>query len=232
MCLGDDETSRYDPLQNCHDGPSQYGFLWQIPHVHLSEGLPFQNAQSCAVASYAHIHTSFVGRCICILHKLVMSSVFRLSQKQLTSSVLPFIMVLPCQQNRSCHIYITAPALLFFLPSTSQLSQAAGAYWFPQLIPSATIKLGGMHLGVEALRWKNDTIAVIHNSSGALVFLPSTSQLSQAAGAYWLLHLIPTYPITSIGLLDCAAHTKHFWAHLLVVGQSISAKSLEKGLQQ
>ena len=72
----------------------------------------------------------------------------------------------------------------------------------------------------------------IYNSSGALVFLPSTSQLSQAAGAYWLLQLIPTYPITSIGLLDCAARTKHFWAHLLVVGQSISAKSLEKGLQQ
>ena len=129
------------------------------------------------------------------------------------------------------YIYNSSGALVF-LPSTSQLSQAAGAYWLLQLIPSATIKLGGIHLGVEALRWKNDTIAVIHNSSGALVFLPSTSQLSQAAGAYWLLQLIPTYPITSIGLLACAARTKHFWAHLLVVGQSISAKSLEKGLQQ
>ena len=96
--------------------------------------------------------------------------------------------------------------------------------------PAASSKAAAPH--IQALRWKNDTIAVIHNSSGALVSLPSTSQLSQAAGACLLLQLIPTHPITSIGLLDCVARTKHFWAHLLVEGQSISAKSLEKGSQQ
>ena len=129
------------------------------------------------------------------------------------------------------YIYITAPALLFsfHLPLSchrllEHIASAADSQRHNQVGRDA---FGSGGLEVEK-RYHRSYSQQLRRSCFPSIYLSVVT----GCWSILLLQLIPTHPITSIGLLDCVARTKHFWAHLLVVGQSISAKSLEKGLQQ